>query len=100
MCSMIAMGLLYVLAYGQCVCGGGCFGSNDFVTKMQPFPMDGYYRMNVISGVGSQRSDSVVLLMLRTVCCAVAGLPALYYRSLGTASTLLRMGNILGRLYC
>jgi hypothetical protein len=83
-----------------CVGGGGRFGSNGFVTKMQPFPIDGYYRMNVISGVGSQRSDSVVPLMLRTVCCAMVRLPALYYRSLETASTLLRMDNILGRLYC
>jgi hypothetical protein len=103
MCSMMAMGLLYVLAlWSMCVWGGGGgrFGSNGFVTKMQPFPIDGYYKMNVISGMGSQRSDSVVPLMLRTVCCAMAGSPALYYRSLGTASTLLRMGNILGRLYC
>jgi hypothetical protein len=36
-------------------------------------------------------------LMLRMVCCAMAGALALYYRSLGTVSTLLRRGNISGR---
>jgi hypothetical protein len=51
-------------------------------------------------GVGHSGSDSIVLLMLRTVCYAMAGALALYYRSLGTASTLLRMGNISGRPYC
>jgi hypothetical protein len=86
-----------------CVCvggGGEAFGSNGFVTKMQPFPMDGYYRTDVINGMGHLRSDSVVPLVLRTVCCAMAGVPTLYYRSLETASTLLRMGNISGRPYC
>jgi hypothetical protein len=36
-------------------------------------------------------------LMLRTVCCAMAGALTLYYRSLKTTPTLLRRGNILGR---
>jgi hypothetical protein len=36
-------------------------------------------------------------LMLHTVYCAMAGVLALYYRSLGTAPTLLRRGNISGR---
>jgi hypothetical protein len=48
-------------------------------------------------GVGHLRSDLIVSLMLRTVCYAMAGALTLYYRSLGTTSTLLRMGNILGR---
>jgi hypothetical protein len=48
-------------------------------------------------GVGHSRSDSIVPLMLRTVCCAMAGALALYYRFLGTALTLLRRGNISGR---
>jgi hypothetical protein len=48
-------------------------------------------------GVGHSRSDSIVPLMLRTVCYAIGGASALYYRSLKTASTLLRMGNISGR---
>jgi hypothetical protein len=40
------------------------------------------------------RSDSIVPLMLRTVCYAIFGALALYYRSAGTTSTLLRLGNI------
>jgi hypothetical protein len=51
-------------------------------------------------GVGHSRSDPIVPLMLRTVCYAMAGALALYYRSLGTASTLLRKGNISGMPYC
>jgi hypothetical protein len=48
-------------------------------------------------GVSYSRSDSIVSLMLCTVCCAMARALALYYRSLGIASTLLRRDNILGR---
>jgi hypothetical protein len=48
-------------------------------------------------GVGHSRSDSIVPLILRTVCCTLAGALTLYYRSFGTASTLLREGNISGR---
>ena len=73
------------------------FGSNGFVTKMQAFLMDGHYRTDVISGVGHPRSDSVMPLVLRMVCCAMVRAPVLHYRSLGIASTLLRMGNISGR---
>jgi hypothetical protein len=50
-------------------------------------------------GVGHSRSDSIVSLMLCTVCCAMAGVLALYYRFLGTAPTLLKMGNISSRPY-
>jgi hypothetical protein len=68
---------------------------------MQQFPMDGHYRTDVISGVGhprlnSSRVASVTYDMFR----AIAGALALYYRSLGTASTLLRRGNISGGPYC
>jgi hypothetical protein len=56
-------------------------------------------RMSLV-GVGHSRSNLIVPLMLRTVCCAMAEVLTLYYRSLGTASTLLRRGNILGRPYC
>jgi hypothetical protein len=80
----------------MCVRG---FGSNGFVTKMQPFSMDGHYRMDIISGVGHPRSDSVMPLVLCTVCCAIIKASALYYKSLKTASTLLRKGNILSRPY-
>ena len=64
------------------------------------FPIDGHYRTNFISGVGHPKSDLVVPLVLRMVCCAMAGALALYYRSLGTMSTLLRMSNISSRPYC
>jgi hypothetical protein len=82
------------------VCVWRGFGSNSFVIKVQPFRMDGYYRMNVISDVGHPKLNSIVPLLFRTVCCAMAGAPALYYKSLGTASTLLRNNNISGRPYC
>jgi hypothetical protein len=62
--------------------------------------MDGHYRIDVVSGVGHPRSDSVVPLVLCTVCCAMVRARALDNRSLGIASTLLRIGNILGRPYC
>jgi hypothetical protein len=81
-----------------CMCGG--FGSNGFVTNDEPFPMDGHYRTNVISGVGHLIFDSVVSLVLHTVCCAMAGAPVLYYRFLWTASTQLGRDNISGRPYC
>jgi hypothetical protein len=48
-------------------------------------------------GVGHLRSDSIVLLMLCTICCAMVGALALYYRSLGTTPTVLRRVNISGR---
>jgi hypothetical protein len=69
------------------VCRG--FGSNDFMTN-DAFPMDGYYKTDVISGVGHPRSDSVVLLVLHSVQCAMARALALYYRFLGTTSTLVK----------
>jgi hypothetical protein len=47
--------------------------------------------------VGHSRSDSIVSLMLRTICYATARALALYYRSFETAPTLLRRGNISGR---
>jgi hypothetical protein len=51
-------------------------------------------------GMSHSRLDSIVPLILRTVCCAMAEALTLYYRSLGTASTLLRRGNNSGRPYC
>jgi hypothetical protein len=35
---------------------------------MQSFPMDGHYRRDVISGVGHSGLNSVMSLVLRTVC--------------------------------
>jgi hypothetical protein len=101
MCGIMAMDLSYGLAlWSMCVCGRGGFGSNDFVTKIQSFLMDGHYRTDVISSVGYLRSDSIVPLVLHTVCCAIAKAPTLYYMPLEIASTLLRMSNISNRLYC
>jgi hypothetical protein len=51
-------------------------------------------------GVGYSRLNSIVLLMLHTVYYAMVGVLALYFKSLGKASTLLRMGNISGKPYC
>jgi hypothetical protein len=61
------MGLLYRLhTMVKCVLYGG-FRFNGFVARVQSFIMVGHYRTDVISGVGHQRSDSVMLLMLRTM---------------------------------
>ena len=50
--------------------------------------------------VGHSGLDPIVPLKLHTVCfCAMAGALALYYKSLGIASTLLRRGKISGRPY-
>jgi hypothetical protein len=51
-------------------------------------------------GVGHSRLDSIVPLILCTVCYVMTGALALYYRSLGTALTLLKMGNISGKPNC
>jgi hypothetical protein len=99
MCGIMAISLLYELTLWL-VCVGVGFGSNGFVIKMQSFPIDGYYRTNVISCVGHPRWDLVVSLVLQTVCCAMGKASALYYRSLETTSTLLRKGNISGKPYC
>jgi hypothetical protein len=50
-------------------------------------------------GVAHSRLDLIVPLMLCTVCYAMVEALALYYRSFGTASTLLRRDNISGRPY-
>ena len=51
-------------------------------------------------GVGHSGSDLIVPLMLHTICfCVMAGALALYYKSLGTTSTLLRRGKISDRSY-
>jgi hypothetical protein len=47
----------------------GAFASNGFVTKVQPFPMDGHYRTDIISSVGHPRLDLVVPLVLCMVAC-------------------------------
>jgi hypothetical protein len=67
-CGITTMNLLYRLyTMVKCVCVG--FGSNDFVTKAQPFPLDDHYRTDIISDVDHQRSNLVVPLVLCTVAC-------------------------------
>jgi hypothetical protein len=52
----------------MCVLYGG-FGSNGFVTKVQPFSIVGHYRTDIIRVVGHLRSDLVVPLVLCMVAC-------------------------------
>jgi hypothetical protein len=97
-CSMNGMGLLYRLrTMVRCVC---------YVRAMVHWFRDldatipnGSVTIGQTSlvGVGHSGSDPIVPLMLLTICYAMAGALTLYYRSLETASTLLRMGNISGR---
>ena len=63
------MGLLYRLHnMVKCVCVEG-FGSNGFVTKVLSFPMDGHYRMDIISGVGHPKSNLAMPLVLCMIAC-------------------------------
>ena len=55
-------GLTIWVSFMVNVCVWRGFGSNGFMTKIQPFPMDCHYRTDVISGVGHPRSDMVVPL--------------------------------------
>ena len=94
----MAMGLLYMLALWSKVCYTGhwiqWFRDHD-ATILNGMVTIG--RTSLV-GVGHSGLDSIVPLMLRMVCFrAMAGALALYYRSLGTASTLLRRGKISGR---
>jgi hypothetical protein len=77
----MAMGLLYMLALWSNVCVIRGFGSISFVTTMQPFSMVIFTigRTSLVS-VGHPKSGSVMSLMLRTVCYAMARALALYYR--------------------
>jgi hypothetical protein len=94
----MAMGLLYKLhIMVQCVC---------YVRALDPLvsdldatiPNDSVTTgWTSLVGVDHSRSDSIMPLMLHTVFCAMAGASALYYRSLGTISFLLKRGNISGR---
>jgi hypothetical protein len=66
--------------------GWGCYNNGSVTTGWTS-----------LVGVGHSGLDPIVLLMLRTVCYTMTGALSLYYRSLGIASTLLRMSNISGR---
>ena len=68
MCGSNNHGLTIWVSFMVNVWGGGSFGSNGFVTNDAAIPMNGYYRTDVISGVGHSRLDSVMPLVLRTVC--------------------------------
>jgi hypothetical protein len=60
--------------------------------------MGSHYRTNIISSVGHPKSDLVMPLVLYTVA-SIFGAPMLYYRSLGTMSTLLKKDNISNKSY-
>jgi hypothetical protein len=99
-CGIMAMGLLYMLVlWSICVYYTGLWIHwsrdhnatihNDLVT---------IGRTSLV-GVGHPRLDLVMPLMLCTIYCAMAKALALYYKSHGIASILLRRDNILGRPY-
>ena len=89
---------IYVKFIVKCVCymslgSNGCFMAGTAL-------MDGHYRMYIISGVGHPKSDLIVLLVLCMVAYNIFRALVLYYRSLRTVSTLLRVCNISGKLFC
>ena len=93
----MVIGLLYMLALWSKVCYTGLwihwFRDHDATISNGTVTIG---RMSLV-GVGHSGLNPIVPLMLRTVCfCAMAGALTLYYRSLGTASTLLRRGKISG----
>jgi hypothetical protein len=95
---VMAIGLLYMLALWSNMCiilGLWIHWFRDHGTTIP----NGSITIGWTSlvGVGHSKSNSIVPLMLHTVCCAMVGAVALYYRSLGTVPTLLRRGNISGR---
>ena len=94
----MAMGLLYMLALWSKVCYTGLwihwFRDHDTTIPNGTVTI----RRTSLVGVDHSGSDPIVLLILRTICFrAMAGALALYYRSLRTASTMLRMGKVSGR---
>ena len=94
----MAMGLLYMLALWSKVCYTGLwihwFRDHDATIPNGTVTIG----QTSLVGVGHSGSDPIVPLMLLMVYfCAMAEALALYYRSLGTTSTLLRMGKISDR---
>jgi hypothetical protein len=92
------MGLLYKLCIMvKCMCYTGLW--IHWFRDLSATIRNGLATIGWMSlvGVGHSRLDSIVPLMLRMVCCVMAEALALYYRSLGTTPTLLRMGSISGR---
>jgi hypothetical protein len=94
------MGLLYKLhIMVKCVCYTGLW--IHWFCDLGTTIFNGLVTIGRTSlvGVGYSRLNSIVPLMLRMVCYAMVRALTLYYRSLGTASTLLRRGNISGKPY-
>jgi hypothetical protein len=92
------MGLLYRLhIMVKCVCYTGLW-IHWFHNHCATIP-NGSVTIGQTSliGVSHSRLDSIVPLMLCTVCCTMVEALALYFRSLKTASTLLKRGHISGR---
>ena len=94
----MAMSLLYMLTLWSKVCYTGLwihwFRDHDTTIPNGTVTIG----HTSLVGVGHSGSDPIMLLMLRTICFrAMAGVLALYYRSLGTTLTLLGRGNISGR---
>ena len=94
----MAMGLIYMLTLWSKVYYTGLW-IHSFHDHNATIP-NGTVTIGRISlvGVGHSGLDSIVPLMLRTVCFhAMVGALALYYRSLGTTLTLLKRDKISGR---
>ena len=92
------MGLLYMLALWSKVCYTGLWihWFRDHIATI-PNGTVTIGRMSLV-GVGHSGLDQIVPLMLRMVCFrAMAGALALYYRSFGTTSTLLKRDKISSR---
>jgi hypothetical protein len=90
----MAIGLLYKLCIMvKCVCYTGLWihWFRDLGVTI-PTGLVTIGRTSLV-GVGYSRSDFIVPLMLRTVCCVMT----LYYRFLGTALTMLRRDSISGK---
>jgi hypothetical protein len=64
------------------------------------FPMDGYYKTDVISGVGHRRSDSIVLLVVHTVRCANGWDTGIVLQVPRDSVKPDKKGNISDRPYC
>jgi hypothetical protein len=66
-CGIITVGLLYMLTLWSNVCV--MWALDPIVVPGGTALMGGHYKMNIICGVGHQRSDSIVPLMLCIVVC-------------------------------
>jgi hypothetical protein len=99
-CGSISHGLtIHVSFMVKCVCYTGLW-IHWFHDLDASIPNDSVIvGWTSLVGVGHSKSDSIVPLMLRTICYVMVGALALYYWSLEIVSTLLRRENISGRPY-